>query len=75
MIEIDRERHVGEIAGGEIKRRLRQIDAVIVATLVPGSAAFIMLASPQAMSRKLKGDVKTSFRVFRRMPLTSRWAR
>jgi hypothetical protein len=31
VIEIDRERHVGEIAGGEIKRRLRQIDAVIVA--------------------------------------------
>ena len=30
---------------------------------MPGSAAFIMLASPQAMSRKRNGEVNTSFRV------------
>jgi hypothetical protein len=29
VIEIDLERQVGEIGGGEFERRLRQVDAVI----------------------------------------------
>jgi hypothetical protein len=52
MVEIGLEQRPREI-GGELKRRLRQIDAVIVANLGSAQRAFIMLASPQAMSRKL----------------------
>lgn len=75
VIEIDRAGQVREVAGGEIERRLRQVDAVIVARLVPRSAVLIMLASPQAMSRKVNGEGKTSFRVSCRMAPTSRWAK
>ena len=31
VVEVDLERHAGEIGGGKLKRRLRQVDAVIVA--------------------------------------------
>jgi hypothetical protein len=31
VVEVDLERHAGEIGGGQLKRRLRQVDAVIVA--------------------------------------------
>lgn len=52
VVEFDLKWQLDEIGGGEIKGCLRQVDAVIVADLGSGSAAFIVLASPQAMSRK-----------------------
>jgi hypothetical protein len=62
MIEVDRERHSIEVARGEVERRLREIDAVIVADARSVSALFIMLASPQAMSRKSNGRANRSLR-------------
>jgi len=71
MVEIDLERGAREIGGGELERRLREIDTV----MVPRSAVFIMLASPQAMSRKANGDANAWLSVSCRMAPTSRWER
>jgi len=60
-----------EILGRELKSGLREIDTVKWRTAVSFSACRIWLASPQAISRKANGLVKTVLSASCRRPPTA----